>query len=225
MGELLSTETGDGRYPGSAPKDHGSPGQRYLARLVIRRMRLRTVLNGVAVLTGSAPGRCARTMKTRAAVQAGGRAHGWPRAGTSTRAPVLQSFTLLLRSALAFGCSGTKTATPGPPSAAGSQRAEPSHRSDVCGNDDKIRSRISGFVSAFNDGSLHLAERFFDPPPRFQWYSEPPDRLEGQKFSPYDYTGLDAYLASKHLQGERLELVSVGYSYIGGREADVSFLP
>ncbi len=79
-------------------------------------------------------------------------------------------------------------------------------------------------MSAFDRGADRLAESFFQQPPEFQWYSEPPDRLEGRRVSPYDYGSLDEYLLGQHVHGERLELVSVNYAESGGRVGNFGFV-
>lgn len=80
---------------------------------------------------------------------------------------------------------------------------------------DVTLAAVGDFLDAYNDGESDLTERFFTTPERFQWYSERPQRLNDAAF---DRSTLDAYLAMRHAEGDRLDLY--GFDYNGYRAED-----
>jgi hypothetical protein len=77
--------------------------------------------------------------------------------------------------------------------------------STVC-EPDALTSRARNFVEAYDQGEAGLADRFFAPAGRFQWYSEN-DLRQGPEA--YDRSTLDGYLTLRQQQGDHLELVNV----------------
>lgn len=91
--------------------------------------------------------------------------------------------------------------------------------SDVCAQ--QIRPLVSEFIDGYNAGQLGLADRFFAPAPRFEWYSERPLR---QSPSAFDRSTLETYLRQRHADGDRLTLVGLQVHFVGGGEGNFSFV-
>ena len=74
--------------------------------------------------------------------------------------------------------------------------------SGVC-SFETVWSTVQSFLAGYNSGETNLTARFIVEPDRFQWYSEPPDRLDSAAF---DRSTLDSYLATRHEDGHHLEV-------------------
>lgn len=75
---------------------------------------------------------------------------------------------------------------------------------------------VEAFLASYNDPtSSGLAERFFAPVDRFQWYSDRPERLGSDAV---DLATLDRYFARR--QGEGDSLVLVDFDFNGFRADD-----
>lgn len=102
------------------------------------------------------------------------------------------------------GC--TDAGSPSKPRAEGSSSTPSTGSPSTVCAEAAISSRVRDFIDAYDRGESGLADRFFAPAPSFKWYSE-----NGLREGPaaYDRTTLDAYLAKREREGDRLELMSV----------------
>jgi hypothetical protein len=110
----------------------------------------------------------------------------------------------------------------GPPAVrepTGSPSQLPSPAGEVCAQ--QIRPLVAEFIDGYNAGQLGLADRFFAPAPRFEWYSERPLR---QSPSAFDRSTLETYLRQRHADGDRLTLVGLQVHFVGGGAGHFSFV-
>lgn len=68
---------------------------------------------------------------------------------------------------------------------------------------------VESFIAAYTSGEPDLTNRFFANEDKFQWYSEPPDRLQE---AARDRATLDQYLSARHADGDRLQLVELNHN-------------
>lgn len=68
---------------------------------------------------------------------------------------------------------------------------------------------VESFIAAYTNGDPDLTDRFFADEGKFQWYSEPPDRLHE---AAHDRASLDQYLSDRHAEGDRLRLVELNHN-------------
>lgn len=90
------------------------------------------------------------------------------------------------------------------------------------------REVVEAFFQAFNDGQAQWADRFFAEVDRFQWYSDEPSRVTNAldptgPADPYDRSTLDAYLAQRYREGDRLTLETLGDVHFRPADATLSF--
>ena len=124
---------------------------------------------------------------------------------------------LLLGLIIGSSCSGAQEATPaGTPEDTRAAAFEESSTSKAC-SAVGARELVESFLSAYSTGSsgASLADRFFAPDDRFQWFH---DALTRPGEEAGDRSGLDAYFAQQQASGDTLQLVS--FSYSGHRAAD-----
>ncbi len=67
---------------------------------------------------------------------------------------------------------------------------------------------LGAFMSAYSDGDAVIADSFFAVAPDFQWYSDPPGRVDGGSFAPADRSSLRRYFELRHSEGDRLAILS-----------------
>ena len=79
------------------------------------------------------------------------------------------------------------------------------------------RELVERFLSAYSGGSnnVSLADRFFAPEDRFQWFYDAVTR-HGEEAQ--DRSSLDSYLAQQHTSGDSLQLMN--FSFNGYRSED-----
>ena len=111
----------------------------------------------------------------------------------------------LFLAVLVCGCSSGAASGSSPPSSSaviveshGSLREPPAPAG--CSGE-AVRRLADEFLRAYTGGEPGLTDRFFAPAGKFQWYSEPPGRLNAHA---YDRSTLDGYLARRHGEGDKL---------------------
>lgn len=118
---------------------------------------------------------------------------------------------LLFGTLLLWGCGGgavprgattTAAVATSAPSNLRSGGPGPQEEPEAC-SAEAVRKLAEDFLAAYTRGESDLTERFFAPTGEFQWYSEPPARLNRDAF---DRQSLDAYLARRHSEGDQLAL-------------------
>jgi hypothetical protein len=93
--------------------------------------------------------------------------------------------------------------------AAGATRANAEIASDCTPG--VTRTAVASFVSAFDRGDYHQLDRLFAEPPLFQWYSSSVPGLR-MTTAARNRTSLIAYFRARHLQRDRLRLVSFAFA-------------
>lgn len=127
------------------------------------------------------------------------------------------SFILLLGLIVCTSCSTAQEATSARISedtqAASSEEAT---TKGACSSNG-ARELVERFLSAYSTGSndVSLADRFFAPDDRFQWFY---DALTRHGDEVEDRSSLDPYLAQQHTSGDSLQLMD--FSYNGYRSED-----
>jgi hypothetical protein len=133
---------------------------------------------------------------------------------TPAQRPAVRAGTaavLALAVALTLGsCTSSGGGTAGPAGPTGGATAA----GDLPCEDGTAMERIvRSFLTAYNAGEQRLADRFFAPEGMFQWYSESGRRKGG---AARNRSTVNAYLRTRHAEGDQLTLVSLTLSGTGG---------
>lgn len=126
---------------------------------------------------------------------------------------------------LGVACEGGGSDTAAP---AVSTAPATTFRAEAGCDETAARQVVGAFFDAFNEGETPWTDRFFAEVDRFQWYSDQPGRATNAPEAtgpadPYDRSTLDAYLAQRHREGDRLTLEKLADVRFRSSDGTLSF--